>query len=88
MRKSGDFTSSYNLPDDSLRYLQESPLLAGVVKPYKDKPLFVAHHDTYTRIAVEASRPDLKPRKSRIIYLGTGTDIFHSQLKLIINVSM
>uniref|UniRef100_A0A8C4N5X7 Sema domain-containing protein n=1 Tax=Eptatretus burgeri TaxID=7764 RepID=A0A8C4N5X7_EPTBU len=77
MRKNGDFTSSYNLPDDSLRYLQESPLLAGVVKPYKDKPLFVAHHDTYTRIAVEPSRPDLKLRKSRIIYLGTDKGVLH-----------
>uniref|UniRef100_UPI00358E0D3C semaphorin-4D-like n=1 Tax=Myxine glutinosa TaxID=7769 RepID=UPI00358E0D3C len=77
LHKSG-YISSQDLPDDSLRYLQESPLLAGVVKPYKDKPLFVAQQVTYTRIAVEPPlRQHLKRMKHRIIYLGTDKGALH-----------
>uniref|UniRef100_A0A8C4NB03 Sema domain-containing protein n=1 Tax=Eptatretus burgeri TaxID=7764 RepID=A0A8C4NB03_EPTBU len=77
LHRSG-FNTSLDLPDDSLRYLQDNPLLAGVVKPYKDKPLFVAHKDTYTRIAVGPPlHADLKLRTYRIIYLGTDKGVLH-----------
>uniref|UniRef100_UPI0035900C45 semaphorin-4D-like n=1 Tax=Myxine glutinosa TaxID=7769 RepID=UPI0035900C45 len=80
LRQKG-YTSSQEIPDESLRFLQDNPLLTTVIRPSRDRPLLMMTHTRYTCIAVEPSSP-LAPQPYTLLYLGTETGELHKAVSI------
>ena len=67
------YTRSLDLPDRTLQFIRDRPLMDQAVQPISELPLLVRSGPAFTRIVV-ASAAGLDGSSHRVMFIGTGTN--------------
>lgn len=69
------FTKSLELPDKTLQFIKDKPLMDQAVKSSGEKPLLVKRGAAFTRIVV-ATATALDGTTHQVMFIGTSKDAF------------
>lgn len=69
--RSANYTSSLNLPDKTLQFVKDHPLMDNSVTPIGDRPRLVKRDVKYTQIVVDRVKA-LNGTVYDVMFIGTG----------------
>lgn len=85
-RKAG-IKQTLDLPDRTLQFIKDKPLMDQAIQPIEQKPLLVRKGATFTRIVVDQVQAS-DGKKHRVMFIGTGVCRAVSELHTVISVSV
>ncbi|KAM5191875.1 semaphorin-4D [Mantella aurantiaca] len=77
--KAMNYTSSLNLPDKTLQFVKDHPLMDDSVTPIGKKPRLVLQNVTYTQIAVDQVKA-LDGKTYNVLFLSTDKGFLHKAI--------
>lgn len=69
--RSKGITQTLDLPDRTLQFIKDKPLMDQVIQPIGQKPLLVRKGSTFTRIIVDQAQA-ANGEKHHVMFIGTG----------------